>query len=187
MSRRAPRTVRRRGRPLKFGRPAHSITLTLPDDVLMALRARNRDIGLAIVNLLAKASSAASASPAVVLHQTGRRSVIVVRPVEALRRIAGVELVSLGDPDRALIALKDGLTASVFELRVLDLLDGRPLPAEEAEVVADVAAILRQVRRTPGRTLSEETIIVLEDAHDPNARGIVRGSPAAQRRRGSTG
>jgi hypothetical protein len=178
---RPPGVARRRGRPLKFGRPAHSITITLPDDVLTALRARNRDIGAAIVALLAGASNAAPVKPAVVLHQTGRRSVIVVRPVAALRNIPGVDLVSIGDPDRALIALKDGLTPPVFELRVLDLLDGRPLPTDEAEVIAEVAAILRRVRRTAGRTLSEETIIVLEDARSPQARGIVRGRPAAQR------
>jgi hypothetical protein len=160
---------------LKFGRPARSVTITLPDDALAALRARNRDVGRAIVSLLPSASSEALGVRGVVLHQTGRRAVIVIRPVDALRRLPGVELVSLGDPDRALIAFTGGLTVPAFELRVQDLLDGPTLPPNDAEVVSQLAALLREVRRTAGRSLSEATIMVLEDAHTPEARGLVRG------------
>jgi hypothetical protein len=159
---RQPRTPRR-GRPLKFGRPARSITITLPEDVLSALRARNRDIARAIVNLSSTASSAPR-PPAAVLHQVGRGSVIVVRPVAALRRLPGVDLVSLGDPDRALIAFTRGLTVSAFELRVRDMLDGPPLASDDAEVIAQLAALLREVRRTGRRLISEATIVMLEDA-----------------------
>lgn len=165
---------RRRGRPLKFGRPARSVTITLPEDVLAALRARDRDIGRAIVGLLDSATSARPRPPAVVLHQNGRRAVIVVRPVPALARLEGVDLVSLGDPDRALIALTEGLTEAAFELRVRDLLEGPALPADEAQVIAELAALLRRVRRTAGYSLAEETIMVLEDARAPEARGVVR-------------
>jgi hypothetical protein len=174
---------RERGRPLKFGRPARSVSVTLPDDVLDALRARNRDVGRAIVGLLPAGSSAALEPRAVVLHQTGRRAVIVVRPVEALRRLPGVDLVSLGDPDRALIAFTDGMTVAAFELRVQDLLDGPPLPEDDAEVISQLAALLREVRRTAGRSLSEATIIVLEDARAPAARGAVRGRRSPRRGR----
>jgi hypothetical protein len=62
-----------------------------------------------------------------------------------------------------------------FELRVQDLLDGPVLPAEEAEVISQLAALLRDVRRTAGRSLSEATIVVLEDARLPVARLPVRG------------
>lgn len=142
---------------------------------MSALRARDSDIGRAIVNLLSVASSAAPPRRAVVLHRTGRRAVIVVRPVAALRRLPGVDLVSIGDPDRALIAFTGGVTVSAFELRVQDLLDGPPLPPDEAEVIAQLASLLRDVRRTAGRSLSEATIVVLEDERTPEARGAVRG------------
>ncbi|MGE4053673.1 MAG: hypothetical protein AB7F99_02645 [Vicinamibacterales bacterium] len=164
---------RGRGRPLKFGRPARSVTVTLPDDVLNALRARDRDLGRAIVALLPVASTPPSRSPAVVLHQTGRRAVIVVRPVEALRRLPGVDLVSLGDPDRALIAFSEGMSAATFELRVQDLLESPSLPPDDAEVVTRLASLLRDVRRTARRSLSQATIIVLEDAHVPERRNTV--------------
>jgi hypothetical protein len=178
---------RRRGRPLKFGRPARSITVTLPNDALVALRARNRDIGRAIVDLVARGRRAGPAERAVVLHQTGRRAVIVIRPVDALRRLPGVELVSLGDSHRALIAFTAGLTVPAFELRVQDLLDGPPLPGADAEVVSQLAALLREVRRTAGRSLTEATIMVLDDARAPDARGLVRGSVRRRPTKGRTG
>ena len=174
MSIREPRPARR-GRPLKFGRPARSVSITLPEDVLSALRARDSDIGRAIVGLLSAASSAVPRPRAVVLHRTGRRAVIVVRPVAALRGLPGVDLVSIGDPDRALIAFTGGLSVSAFELRVQDLLDGPPLSPDEAEVIAQLAALLREVRRTGRQSLSEATIVVLDDARAPEARGAVRG------------
>lgn len=173
---------RSRGRPLKFGRPAHSVTVTLPDDIVTALRARNRDLGRAIVGLLPEASRLEPPGPPVVLHQTGRRAVIVVKPVAALRRIPGVDLISLGDADRALIALRGEMTPSAFELRVQDLLDGPPLPADQAEVISQIAAILREARRTAGRRVAEETIMVLEDVRAPEAKGAVRGRAATPRR-----
>ena len=176
-----PTRPRRRGRPLKFGRPARSVSITLPDDVLATLRARNRDIGRAIVSLLTTAASTAPRAPAVVLHQTGHRAVIVVRPVGALRRLAGVDLVSLGDPARALIAFTGGMTVSAFELQVQDLLDGPRLPPEEAEVIVQLAALLREARRKAGRSLSEATIIVLEDVRAPVARAAARGRGPAGR------
>jgi hypothetical protein len=158
--------------------------VTLPTDTLVALRARNSDIGRAIVGLLPAGRGAPPAERAVVLHQTGRRAVIVIRPVEALRRLPGVELVSLGDPHRALIAFTGGLTVPAFELRVQDLLDGPPLPADDAEVVRQLAALLRDVRRTAGRSLTDATIMVLDDARSPDARGIVRGGGRLRRGRG---
>jgi hypothetical protein len=173
----APREPKaaRRGRPLKFGRPARSVTVTLPEDVLTALRARNRDVGRAIVDLLAGSAGRKATAPSVVMHQNGRRSVIVVRPAEALRKLAGVELVSLGDPDRALIALTGGQTVSAFELQVQDLLEGPALPALDGTVVAQLAALLRQARRNAGRSLREASIIVMDDVRKPAARGTVRG------------
>ncbi len=161
---------------MKFGRPARSITVTLPDDVVGALRARNRDIGRAIVGLLATESASVPPPLPVVLHQTGNRAVIVVRPVEALSRLPGVELVSLGDPDRSLIAFTAGMTVAAFELQVQDLLDGASLAEKDAEVIAQLAALLREVRRRPGRSLSEATIIVLDDVTRSAPRGVVRGS-----------
>lgn len=166
----------RRGRPLKFGRPARSITITLPDDALAALRASDPDVGQAIVALLDSAAKRAPQAPAVALHKTGRRMVIVVKPVEALRQLPGVELVSLGDHRRALIAFSGDLTAAQFELQIHDLLDGSRLHGDEAEVVDQLADILRDVRHSANLRLSEATIMVIDDVQAPVAKGTVRSA-----------
>jgi hypothetical protein len=137
------------------------------------------------VGLLATASASAPPPP-VALHQTGSRAVIVVRPADALSRLPGVELVSLGDPDRSLIAFTAGMTVAAFELQVQELLDGASLEDTDAEVIAQLAALLREVRRKPGRRLSEATIIVLEDAARRVPRALVagpRGLASTSRRR----
>ena len=157
------------------------MTVTLPVDVLTALHARDPDIGRAIVGLFGSRTAAPAGPPAVSLYENGPKAVIVVRPVAALRRLPGVDLVSLGDPERALIAFKDPLTVAAFELRVQDLLDGPPLPAAQAQVIAALAALLREVRRTPGRRLSEERIIVLEGASRRRP-GTAPGRGAGKRR-----
>lgn len=156
--------------------------MTLPNDVITALRAKHRDLGRAIVELVPAESTEEARAPAVAVHHTGRRAVIVVKPVDALRRLPGVELVSLGDPERALIALRSGLTVPAFELRVHDLLENERMDAGEADVVSQLAALLRETRRTPGLTLSEATIIVLEDANRPQSRGTARGTKRARGR-----
>lgn len=169
---RAPARTRR-GRPLKFGRPARSITLTLPEDAITHLRARNRDLGQAVVALVDGTEAVASA-PAVVVHQSDDRAVIVVRPVDALRRLRGVDLISLDNPHRALIAFTAGMTIAEFELQVQDLLDDPSLAADDRAVVSALSTILRDARRTPDVRLSCATIIVLEGRAAPKARGTVR-------------
>jgi hypothetical protein len=41
-------------------------------------------------------------------------------------------------------------------------------------VISQLAALLREARRTAGRSLSAATIIVLDDTRKPVARGAVR-------------
>ena len=153
----------RRGRPLKFGRPARSITLTLPEDALAGLRATDPDVGQAIVTLMASAAKRAPRAPDVALHKTGSRMVIVVKPIDALRRLRGVELVSMGDQQRALIALSGGLTAAQFELQIHDLIDGSKLSASDAAVIDQLAGVLRNVRHSSKLRLSEATIMVIDE------------------------
>ena len=168
------RRATRRGRPLKFGRPARSVTVTLPEDDLATLRARNRDVGRAIVSLVRGTGAPPDTdAPAVVVHQSDGRAVIVVDPVPALRRLDGIELISVGDPHRALIAFKGGISVAQFELLVQDLLDSPHLPARDHSVVSQLVAILRDARRRPGVRLSEAAIIVIEGTRASRARGAV--------------
>src|SRR4051812_36219375 len=86
----------RRGRPRKFARPAHAVTLTLPDDVVERLARIDPDLSRAVVRL-AETRGAPAAHPAAELAVFGRRAVIVVDPSRTLERRTGVVLVPLPD------------------------------------------------------------------------------------------
>jgi hypothetical protein len=154
-----PRT--RRGRPQKFGRPARAVTITLPVDTVVTLQAIDPDLGCAIVELVGRTEDRRR-RPAVKLAHYGRRSIIVVRPVPALKRIPGVELVPSGDAARAFIALTERMTIATFELRVQDALDTPSLDRSGRAVLTGLADILREARRSGRLALSERTIIVVE-------------------------
>ena len=51
----SPKQVRR-GRPLKFGRRAQLVTLTLPDDVVQWLQSVDEDLAWAVVKLFERSA-----------------------------------------------------------------------------------------------------------------------------------
>ena len=91
-------TTRRRGRPLKFGRPSRLLTITLPHDVVGWLQGVHPDPAWAIVSLynrLVRPGSRAprQARPRVELAGlTGRRALIVVDPA-IYRSLPGVAVI----------------------------------------------------------------------------------------------
>src|SRR5512133_1785865 len=109
-----PNATRRRGRPTKFGRPSQPVTITLPDDVVAAFRAVDRDLSRAIVQLAETAGTKMAARPEVELSRYGRSAVIVLKPNKAVARLAGVALVPLPD-GRALISLDKDKGIAEFE------------------------------------------------------------------------
>ena len=151
----------RRGRPQKFGRPARAVTITLPVDTMVSLQAIDHDLGAAIVALVDRTQNHRPRPP-VKLARYGRRSLIVVRPVPALKRIPGVELVPAGEHGRAFIALTERLTIATFELRVQDALEASSLDRAGRDVLTMLADVLKDARRSGRLSLSERTIIVLE-------------------------
>ena len=114
--------VPRRGRPRKFGRPAEPVTITLPDDIVQALRADDPDLSRAIVRLVEVAHPASVRRPPVELTHYGHSAVIVVTPRNAIKRLPGVALVPLPD-GRALISLGQEVGVAEFEVMVRDALD----------------------------------------------------------------
>jgi hypothetical protein len=157
------KTPHGRGRPPKFGRRARPITLTLPNDVIQRLGAIDTDLGRAIVSLVERSRKTAKRTrPSAEVASHGSRSVILVTPVSALRRLPGVQLVPVGD-GRALIALKHPHGIPELELHLLDALDNSDIGAREREVLERIAEILRSARLTHGLTVSERSIIVFEN------------------------
>jgi hypothetical protein len=166
----------RRGRPPKFTRPARSINVTLPVDVIASLTRRDADVGRAIVRLAMQAGERGK-RPAVEVAAFGSRAVIVAPPSRALDRLAGVELVPLAD-GRALIALDDDVSPQQLELGVRDALDDGPMDAMDREVLEQVLRVLRDARRSGSLMLRR--IIVLRAAR---ARAAHRGRKERQHSR----
>ncbi len=169
--------IPRRGRPRKFTAPSRAVTLTLPENVLEALDAVDRDLSRAVVRVT-QPELAKRTHPAAELATFGRRAVIVVNPSRTLERRVGIMLVPLSD-GRALISFDDSMTVARLELLIQDALEEPGLPAADARIFEGIQEILKTARRSDGVALRERHIIVLESSR-PGGR---RARPATSKRR----
>lgn len=166
----APRTrgrvKTRRGRPLKFGRSAQLVTLTLPDDVIAWLKTLHSDPAWAVVKLFERArrsrlAGAADRPVAELVQLPGRRALIVVQP-DLFRSLPGISPIPLQD-GRAFLALKSGAGLAHLEIAVLDRLENPATsPAERAQL-GEVRTILKRWR-LDGLNFETRSIIVAERA-----------------------
>jgi len=161
----------RRGRPRKFSRPARTVTLTLPDDVIDRLSAIDQDLGRAVVRLTLSHEPQAAAS-VVEVATFGNRAVILVPPARRLASLPGVELVPIAD-GRMLIALEEPLSEEAFELLVRDTLEDSSLKSADRELFTELARVLRKARVETRVTLRR--ILVLRARN-----GSRQGTPAAK-------
>ena len=161
-------TPNRLGRPRKYGRPARAVTVTLPEDVLGKLGSIHPDVGIAIVKLIEQ-NSPGRVQPIAraEIAAYGKHGVIVVTPVNALRRLKGVQLVPIGD-GRALISLDPSQSVSGLELQLRDAIEHPRTTKGERDVLELTAEILRRARCARGRTLHTRTIIVLAAKRTPS-------------------
>ena len=149
------------GRPQKYGRPSHAVTVSLPEDVLARLRSVDADLGRAIVALVERDTKPRAAiSASAELTSYGNHAVIVVDQANVLKRLPGVQLVPTGN-GRALISLDQPNSISKLELNVRDAIDS-DITMKERKTLEAIADILRHARSSPGITLQERSIIVLE-------------------------
>jgi hypothetical protein len=156
----------RRGRPPKFSRPARTVTVRLPEDVIEALRRLDADLGRAVVRLV-MSHEPPSAVPRVEVASFGSRAVILVPPDRRLASLPGVELVPIAD-GRMLIALDDSLSEADFELLVRDELEKGAIEGADLELFTTLAQVLREARLETRVTLRR--ILVLH-AHAVTRRG----------------
>ncbi len=154
----AKSTRPRRGRPRKFTRPSRAVTLTLPHDVIEALRAVDPDLSRAVVRAVEYRSPVEPLATELVTF--GNRQVIVVPRSSALADRADVELIPLAD-GRALISFDDRLSVPQLELKLGDALSDPALTGEDRSVFEALAGILSGARRDATASVQERTIIVL--------------------------
>lgn len=152
----------RPGRPPKYDRPSRAITVTLPEDVLARLGEVDTDVGRAIVTVVErKGAPRRPAKRPAELASYGNHAVIVVTPVKALKRLAGVQLVPIGN-GRALISLEHPGSIPQLELDIRDTIERGDVAQAELSTLEAIADILRRARESRSTRLDERTIIVLE-------------------------
>jgi len=150
------------GRPKKFARPSRPVTVTLPEDTLTRLATIDPDLGRAIVAAVDRhRASRTRPRPLAEVASYGSHAVIVVTPVKALKRLAGVELVPIGN-GRALISLSHSRSIAELELDMRDLLERSDVSTIERRTLEAIADILRRARASRSIALEERMIIVLE-------------------------
>jgi hypothetical protein len=157
---------RQRGRPLKFGRPGRLLALTLPHDVVAALRRIHPDPAWAIVALYEKAVTRARPTPpprqpVVDLAQLSDRSALIVVDPRALRSAPGMSVVPVAS-GRAFLAFDEGRGLADLELAILEQLRD---PKTDPLVRKELRALERQVRdwrRGRGYRFSKRSIILVE-------------------------
>ena len=133
--------------------------LTLPEDVVAALRSVDDDLSRAVVRL-AEPLIGQAPQAAAELKTFGSRSVIVVPPNRLLKHRAGVEFVPFPD-GRALICFQEGLSISDIELRIRDALTDSVEP-KDRETFEAVGKILRSARLADSVSVQRRSIIVLQ-------------------------
>jgi hypothetical protein len=151
-----------RGRPLKFGRPSRTVTLTLPDDAVEWLQSLHEDPAWAIVGLFERARRPARTSlhaVAELVQLPGRRGLILVRP-ELLRHVRGAAVVPLSD-GRAFIALSGAGGAADLEVAILDRLESADVTAAERSQLTEFRTQLRAWRHE-GLKFHPRSILVAE-------------------------
>jgi hypothetical protein len=144
------------------------VTLTLPEDVIVALGAIDHDLSRAVVRVT-QPEMAKAPHPAAELAVFGRYAVIVVNPTKTLEQRTGVLLVPLSD-GRALIAFDETMTADRLELAIQDELEDHGLPEEDARVFQSIRELLKEARRSKSVALRQRNIIVLEHTQPADRR-----------------
>ena len=151
----------RQGRPRKFSRPSCAVTLTLPEDVVAALKAVDRDLSRAVVRVVQTLMVAQSPPAAAKVTTLGDRGALILLPPSRwLREFAGVELITLSD-GRALLSFDEGMSIADFELSLRDAVADDILQQDDRAMLQELATILRDARRSDGVVLKRRSIVIL--------------------------
>ena len=156
----------RRGRPLKFGRPARTVAITIPEDIIETLRKTDADLGRAIVALVHGKRPVRDVRPRpepVETAPAGRGHALIVVDPRAFPRLAGCALVPFAG-DRAIITLAPGTRLADLELQVVDRLAEVDAEAPERLGLLALRRALKHWRTDQNTTITERSIIVLESA-----------------------
>jgi len=139
--------------------------LTLPEDVLNALRQVDPDPARAIVRLVETSTETTNGQEnskpvAELVTVASRRSLIVVDR-RAFERLPGVSLIPVSG-DRALLAFEKGQDSGALELELIDRIDDPEIGPGETEPFNELRKCLQKWRRDPQLKFLLQSIIIVE-------------------------
>jgi hypothetical protein len=155
-----------RGRPLKFGRPARLLALTLPHDVVQGLQRIHPDPAWAIVSLYEKLGDKAhrprrESGPHVQLAQLSPDSALIVVDPQLIQSVPGVSVVPVA-AGRAFLAFGEGRGLADLEVAMLDRLEqGKDSPAMRKQLTV-LHRQIREWRRSRRLRFTTRSIIIVE-------------------------
>jgi hypothetical protein len=156
----------KRGRPHKFGRPARTIAITIPEDIIEALQRTDTDLGRAVVALVddggAASFHAAGTEPVGVAPAESRHFLSVVDP-RGFPPLPGCSLLRIA-ADRALITLTPGARLADLELQIIDRLAEIDTGSPEHRSLLALRGALKGWRTNQRIAVLERSIIVPESA-----------------------
>jgi hypothetical protein len=158
-----------RGRPLKYGRPARLVAITLPEDTITALRQIDGDLGRAIVLLVdavAGSRDPATKRPIVTYEKVGRRRSLIVVDRDAVKGVPGCELIPISE-DRAFLALAEGRGLSDLELAIVDRLSDHSVTGRQRDGLEALRRTLMDCRRADDVEVEPRSIFVVEKSPRP--------------------
>ena len=139
----------RRGRPRKFDRPATSVTLTLPEEVIEILQSIDKDLSRAIVRVVQPLDAPKRVASGQLTTFGDHSAVFLVPHRRSFTEHTGLELVPLAD-GRAMICFNGELSVADLELRLSDALADPDFPPTDKAMFQELTAILGRARRAEG-------------------------------------
>jgi hypothetical protein len=159
-------TPQKRGRPPKYGGPATVVAVTLPVEVVASLRRAHRDIGWAIVSLVARnrrPESAPAPVPEAQLVEVGAQQSLIVVDPRVFKSLSGVQMVPLSETS-AFLALDEGQGMADLELAVGDRRAQVPARTAEHAALTRLLEQLKKWRQTAALKFERRSIILVNRA-----------------------
>jgi hypothetical protein len=153
----------KRGRPLKFGRPATLLAVKVPTDTVEALRELNPDVGRAIVALMARrrqSTDATGAGSPLQLVRLHRDHFVIVVDRTRLPSIPGIAMVPVSETG-ALLAFQSTGALFELELALVDALDGHNLGGSRKRALTVAREQVRAWRRDTRLSVEIRHLVVV--------------------------
>ena len=151
------------GRPPKFREPRHPVTMTLPERILDCLAEIDSDRTRAVVKVTEAVigTGRGKFKPVELVEMAPGKSLIVVGPSKALRKISWLKLIEIARA-RYLVTVPSGTPIEALEVALRDLFHNPELQKNEREkaVLNELLNLIGHHRRS--QHLSKEEILVIE-------------------------